>query len=99
MKKIYLLIGILLVSLSAISQLPGGGYANGGIDFDIRILEDWENWPGYVVVQIRANEALTTPRSNTKIEKLQFGIKWNREIVNGNKLDFDFVCDNQGISI
>ncbi len=93
MKKIYILFLIIAISpIFTYSQGPGDV-----ADFDIRIVEDWDNWPGYVVVQIRANYEATAPDANTKIEKLQFGIKWNRDIVNGNKLDFDFVCDNQGI--
>ncbi len=93
MKKIYILIlGLFFLALSAYSQQAGGEQ-----DFDIRIIEDNEHWPGYVVIQIRANNSLSVPNANTKIEKLQFGIKWNRAIVNGNKLDFDFVCAGQDI--
>ncbi len=93
MKKVYIFIlGLFFIAMSVYSQEAGGIK-----DFDIRVIEDNENWPGYVVIQIRANNPLSVPDANTKIERLQFGIKWNRAIVNGNKLDFDFVCAGQDI--
>jgi hypothetical protein len=47
----------------------------------------------YVEVQIRFNEG-PLPGPSNKIEDIQFGITWDRSVVNGNKVDIDLVCDN-----
>jgi len=47
----------------------------------------------YVEVQMRFNDG-PLPGPSNKIEDIQFGITWDRSVVNGNKVDIDLVCDN-----
>jgi len=92
MKKIYiLLLGIVIFTSTAVGQVPGGT-----VDFDIRIYNDPDYWSGYVVVQVRANKPETVPIEDDRFDTLQFGIKWDKSTINGNKLDFNFICLNDG---
>jgi len=47
----------------------------------------------YINVQVRVNSG-DLPSITKKIQDIEFGIMWNKVIVNGNKLDLDLACSD-----
>ncbi|MEE4260393.1 MAG: T9SS type A sorting domain-containing protein [Bacteroidales bacterium] len=57
--------------------------------YEIGINEDEASH--YVNVQVRVNSG-DLPSTTNKIQDIEFGIMWNKVIINGNKIDLDLAC-------
>ena len=57
--------------------------------YEIGINEDEASH--YVNVQVRVNSG-DLPSATNKIQDIEFGIMWNKVIINGNKIDLDLAC-------
>ncbi|MCB2208372.1 MAG: T9SS type A sorting domain-containing protein [Bacteroidetes bacterium] len=58
-------------------------------EYEIGINEDEASH--YINVQVRVNSG-DLPSGTNKIQDIEFGIMWNKVIINGNKIDLDLAC-------
>lgn len=65
--------------------------------FEINFSDD--NDKGYIAVSISPSVNIISSVTNPVfINHLQFGIMWNKTLVDGNKLDFDMVCESDEVA-